>query len=280
MLGRQPKKPNTKTIFRGTKNRYDWKDTHGNRYEDDFREPKGRYEPLKDNPWDQTRGELNSFPRKDPKRKTEKPMKSNTKTTLRNKGTTQITGRWPMKSNTKRILRDTKKRYEREKHPWQKTEDFHELKGSSRTMGREPTKPNTRRIFENRHKCEDNLWKHNHEDRKRFSKIKETHYEPWEGNPWNQTRQRFLEKDDPREQTRRGLSRTIGSLSIMRRQPMKLKTKTIFRETKKWYKWKDNLTPMKTNTKTTVEHQRDVRNHGKITHETNGKSIFRGTRYR
>ena len=109
-------------------------------------------------------------------------------------------------------------------------------------------------------------------------------------------------KDNPREQTRRGLSGTAGSLPIMRRQPMKLTTRTIFRETKNRYKWEENLIPMKTDTKTTVEHQRDVTYHGKTTHETkrendfsrkeesirpkgqptkpNTKTIFRGTKNR
>ena len=42
-----------------------------------------------------------------------------------------------------------------------------------------------------RYKCEDNLWKHRHEDDFREPKRR---YEPWENKPWNRTRNRFFER--------------------------------------------------------------------------------------
>ena len=54
-MERQPTKPNTKTIFRGTKTDTTERTTHENRHGDDLREPKGRYEPWKDNPRNRTR---------------------------------------------------------------------------------------------------------------------------------------------------------------------------------------------------------------------------------
>ena len=209
---------------------------------------------------------------KEPIRMTEKSMKSNTKTTLRNKGTTQVTGRsMTMKSNTKRILRDTKNRYEREKKPWQQTR-----RRFARTMGRQPTKARTKRDFERQRTDTNGRTTYENTDMNTEDTFRtpKRHCEPWEDNPWNRTRHRLFEKDKPREQIRRGLSRTVGSLPIMRRQPMKLPTKTIFWETKNRYKWKDNLIPMQTDTKTTVGHQRDVTNHGKTTHETKRETDF------
>jgi hypothetical protein len=141
-------------------------------------------------------------------------------------------------------------------------------KGTSRIMGRQPRKPNTKRDFERQRTDTNGRTTYENTDTNSEDTFREPkrYYEPWGD--------RLFVKDNPREQTRRGLSGTAGSLPIMRRQPMKLTTRTIFRETKNRYKWEENLIPMKTDTKTTVEHQRDVTNHGKTTHETKRENDF------
>ena len=155
-------------------------------------------------------------------------------------------------------------------------DDFSRTKGTSRIMFRQPTKPNAKRDFERQRTDTNGRTTYENTDTNSEDTFREPkrYYEPWEDNPCNQTRHRLFEKDKPREQIHGGLSRTAGSLPIMRRQPMNLTTKTIFRETKNRYKWEDNLIPMKTETKTTVGHQRDVTNHGKSTHETKRETDF------
>ena len=52
----------------------------------------------------------------------------------------------------------------------------------------------------------------------------------------------------------------------------------MFRETKNRYKWEDSLILMKTDTKTTLKHQRDITSHGKITHQTKRETDVSGDR--
>ena len=218
---------------------------------------KGTLRIMEDNPWNQTRkrffkGQRIDMTERTPTdtkttfdylRTTERyPMKSNTgrisfrdtkepirmtentKTTLRNKGTTQITGRWPMKSNTTRILQDIKNRYEREKKPWQQNAEttFHEPRGHHEScsdnprnqtqkgilkdkepiqMGGQPMKTQTRRpktLLENQRDIT-NHGKTTHEpkhatdfSRRTIHENRHTYdfrepldrYQLWEDNPW------------------------------------------------------------------------------------------------
>ena len=182
---------------------------------------------------------------KEPIRMKEKPIKSNTKTTFRNKGTTQVTGGWPMKSDRTRILRDIKNQYEREKNLWQQ-----KRRRLSRTMTsghHESWTDNTKRNFERQRTDTNGRTTYENTDKKTEDTFREPtrHCEPWEDNPWNQTRHRLFE-------TRWIATKNENTSS------------------------RDKKITMKTDTKPTVEHQRDVTNHGKTTHENKRETDFSG----